>query len=187
MSTRQQIIDIANELIVERGFNAFSYKTISERIKIKTSSIHYYFPTKTDLGIGILDFHKNQLQNSIESYAHLEPKLKLQKLISHYKNLSKENKVCIVGAFSSDVDTLDEDLRLEIISYSSQVLAWTSEIIKEGIEKKQFHSKVKPRVKAIQIITQMMALLQISRMEKSNKNFEAMTRYIIEELTIVEK
>jgi hypothetical protein len=45
-----KILDVALDYIMGRGYKAFSYKDISKEIGIKTSSIHYYFPTKGDLG-----------------------------------------------------------------------------------------------------------------------------------------
>ena len=46
--TAHKILDVAEHFTQSLGFNAFSYKDIQENVGIKTSSIHYYFPTKTD-------------------------------------------------------------------------------------------------------------------------------------------
>ena len=45
----KQILDIAEMLIQTQGYNAFSFRHIAKIIGIKTSSIHYYFPTKAEL------------------------------------------------------------------------------------------------------------------------------------------
>ena len=57
----EQILLVAESLIQSRGYNAFSYKDISEIIGIKTSSIHYYFPTKADLGKQVVIQHIEKL------------------------------------------------------------------------------------------------------------------------------
>ncbi|NIP29545.1 MAG: TetR family transcriptional regulator, partial [Candidatus Dadabacteria bacterium] len=49
----KEIVDLSKELFQKRGYKAFSYRDIAKEIGIKTSSIHYYFPTKDDLALVI--------------------------------------------------------------------------------------------------------------------------------------
>ena len=53
--TGEQILDRAEALIQTRGYSAFSYQDISEALGIRKASIHYHFPSKTDLGIAVVD------------------------------------------------------------------------------------------------------------------------------------
>ncbi|HEY6902347.1 MAG TPA: TetR/AcrR family transcriptional regulator, partial [Puia sp.] len=53
--TREQIIELADELIRTRGFNAFSYSDISGPLAIRNSAVHYHFPTKVDLGEAVIE------------------------------------------------------------------------------------------------------------------------------------
>ena len=48
-NTAHKVLDVAEFYTQTRGFNAFSYKDIQQDVGVKTSSIHYYFPTKHDL------------------------------------------------------------------------------------------------------------------------------------------
>lgn len=48
------ILDAAQELAQTRGYNAFSYRDLAERVGIRTASIHYHFPTKADLGVALV-------------------------------------------------------------------------------------------------------------------------------------
>ena len=54
MTTSEQIIDTATELVQQRGFNAFSYNDISDLVGIKKASIHYHFPTKHKLAESVM-------------------------------------------------------------------------------------------------------------------------------------
>ena len=62
----QQILNVAETLIQTKGYNAFSYKDISELVGVKTSSIHYYFPAKEDLGKEVVKQHIDLLVNELE-------------------------------------------------------------------------------------------------------------------------
>ena len=61
MSTKDKIIEIGNKFLVEKGYNAFSYADISKSIDIKTSSIHYHFPSKVDLCLAIIEVHQQRI------------------------------------------------------------------------------------------------------------------------------
>src|SRR6185295_2042375 len=53
--TAEQILDLAETLIQTRGYSAFSYQDIADSLGIRKASIHYHFPSKTDLGIAVVD------------------------------------------------------------------------------------------------------------------------------------
>ncbi len=64
MNTREQIIQLADTLIRERGYNAFSFYDISKKIEFKTAYIHYHFPVKLNLGVAVIERHiKNLFKN----------------------------------------------------------------------------------------------------------------------------
>ena len=48
--TPQRILDIAEHLVQTRGFNGFSYAHIAEAMHVTKASLHYHFPSKSDLG-----------------------------------------------------------------------------------------------------------------------------------------
>ena len=52
--TRSEIIRLGSELIRSIGYNSFSYADISKALNIKNAAIHYYFPSKSDLGVEII-------------------------------------------------------------------------------------------------------------------------------------
>src|SRR3954467_10653089 len=47
--TADRILDVAQELLQTRGYNAISYQDIADRIGIRKASIHHHFPNKSDL------------------------------------------------------------------------------------------------------------------------------------------
>ena len=48
--TSGRILDIAEQLVQTRGFNAFSYADIAVALHITKASLHYHFPSKAVLG-----------------------------------------------------------------------------------------------------------------------------------------
>src|SRR5919199_4858802 len=52
---RQAILDAAGELLLERGYEAFSLRQVAERIGYSATTIYRYFENKDDLVFGIVD------------------------------------------------------------------------------------------------------------------------------------
>lgn len=181
---KDQIIETANKLLIERGYNAFSYHNISKEINIKTSSIHYHFPSKSDLGIAVVKMHNEALEQTIVKTANKTPIEKLNTLFAYYNKLVAGQKVCIVGALTSDINTLDAPLREELMDFANAVMDWATGILQEGQSQKVFRSLVNTEMKAKQIMASLMTMSQLSRIEKDSTAFEQMTQMIIDELTI---
>ena len=59
--TMSAILDVAQELLQTRGYNAFSIKDLADRVEIRTSSIHYYFATKADLCRALISRHRQRV------------------------------------------------------------------------------------------------------------------------------
>lgn len=180
---KEQIIEVANALVVERGFNAFSYKTITEKIDIKTSSIHYHFPTKTDLGIAIVRKHLQAFEQTVAKNQGKAPLEKLSKLFFYYKRFVAEQKVCIIGALTSDINTLEEPLRQEVLLFATAIVNWVTAILEEGQAQKDFKPLPNAPLKAKQIMANLMALAQVARLEQNSGDFDMMTQMILDELT----
>ena len=51
--TRQTIMNAARATVQARGYNALSFRELAKEVGIKSASIHYYFPTKGDLGAAL--------------------------------------------------------------------------------------------------------------------------------------
>ena len=62
--TRERIIDKAFQLMLQRGFNGFSYRDIAEPLGVKNAAIHYHFPNKTDLVKALLEENHQTLRRS---------------------------------------------------------------------------------------------------------------------------
>lgn len=179
---KEQIIEEANKLIINRGFNAFSYKNITEIIDIKTSSIHYHFPTKTDLGLAVIKKHQLAFDETIARTKNKSPLDKIDKLFLYYKKLAATEKVCIVGALTSDIETLGEPLRKELAAFSDGIIEWITSILHEGSSQGIFKKFSNNKLKAKQIMASLMALVQIARIEQNNEEFEVITKMIKDEL-----
>src|SRR5271170_2575953 len=54
-TTREALLDAAFELLGTVGYASFSYRDLAEKVGIRTASIHYHFPSKSDLGVALVE------------------------------------------------------------------------------------------------------------------------------------
>ena len=181
MSTRSEIIKIGDELIRDKGYNAFSFYNISRAMGIKNASIHYHFPTKTDLGIAIVEEQIAALEGLIADSADKSPVERLKQYQSIYSRAQAENKVCLVGSLATDINSVDPEIRAHLKVMVDRILEWVTDILKDGRDQGIFHFAAPPRTKALLVISTMLASLQLTRLT-GERDFNTIKDTVIKEL-----
>lgn len=181
MTTRETIIQTADELIRDKGYNAISYVDIANIVGIRKPSVHHHFPHKADLGVAVIEFHIAQLAQVRESYKNRPPAEQLDRFFTIYKEIKKQNRICIVGSLSTDFNTLEAAVQEKLEEFSEHMISWVSQFLKEGKTEGTFHFKQSARTKAIMLISGMLAIVQLSRLTNDN-DFASMIKALRQEL-----
>ena len=164
--TREKIIELGENLIRSKGYNAFSYQDISAELGIKNAAIHYYFPTKENLGTSIVKTNIQRFEEMLENmHSHgFNERQQLDTFVKIYLKSHREQKLCIIGSLASDFNTLNETTKTELKRMTEIILNWLTDILVTGKEKKLFVFEEEPQSKAFIILSGMVASLQVSRM-----------------------
>ncbi|HET9571327.1 MAG TPA: TetR/AcrR family transcriptional regulator [Bacteroidales bacterium] len=181
--TREKIIELGEDLIRTKGYNAFSYQDISTELGIKNAAIHYYFPTKENLGTSILKTNIQRFEEMVENMhsRDFDEWKQLDSFIKIYIKSHREQKVCIVGSLSPDLLTLNESTKVELLKMIELIQSWLTNLLISGREKKLFAFREDPQQKATLIFSSLVASLQLSRvMEKLD--YKGVCQAIIEDL-----
>lgn len=140
----QEILDLAQSLFQERGYNSFSYRDLSKHVGIKTSSIHYYFPTKGDLAKALVvryreHFRKTFSEIGIQSN---DPKEMLELYLQLFIGAFRSSKrVCLCSMLASDFVNLPEVVQEEVRGLFSDNEEWIAKVLEEGRESGAFDFK----------------------------------------------
>ncbi len=182
MSTKDSILELADAFIHDKGFNAFSFHDISKAIGIKTASVHYHFPTKTDLGVAIVKNHIERVKALKIARQDQDPLTKLESFLSIYTKVKSENRVCLVGSLATDLHTVDEEIKTELKSLTRLILDWVTEILEDGRSQHVFKFEGLARNKALMIITNMLASVQLTRLTDDPADFETIRTTLLKDL-----
>lgn len=133
--TATQLLDAAQTLVQERGFNAFSYKDLSAVVGIRTASIHYHFPSKHELGEALVARYHASLQDTLADIDREEPTTAaaLKRLIDIYRSTHRRDTICLCGSLATDANTLPQPLRDAVVAYLDETERWVSAKIRNGV------------------------------------------------------
>ncbi|WP_028225235.1 TetR/AcrR family transcriptional regulator [Paraburkholderia ferrariae] len=133
-TVREQILDHAITLMMLRGYNGFSYRDLSELVGVKTSSIHYYFPSKDDLVLEAVHQYSGEVMaglKAIDASQPAEAKLAVYtKLFG--KTLGDGNQICLCGMLAADIESLPEVIREAIQAFFRANESWLAKVLAEG-------------------------------------------------------
>lgn len=133
--TLTQLLDIAERLCQERGYNAFSYHDLAALVGIKTASVHYHFPTKADLGKAMVVRYRQRFAEARKSIDDMpaEPDKKLARYAGLLKTaLKKEKRMCLCGILAAESATLPPALLEQVRGFFVENETWLAGQLKAG-------------------------------------------------------
>ena len=162
--TREKILELGENLIRTKGYNAFSYQDISSELGIKNAAVHYYFPFKENLGTSIVKTNIQRFEEMVENMHSrgFDEWQQLESFIKIYIKSHREQKKCLVGSLGPDFNTLSDTTKMELKHMVEIILKWLAEILATGKEKKIFTFNDDPQSKAMTIFSSLVASLQLS-------------------------
>jgi TetR/AcrR family transcriptional regulator, transcriptional repressor for nem operon len=132
---KEEIVEVAAELLQTQGFESFSYRHLSERLGITKASIHHHFPKKDDLGVAlcewILQWHELKFAKIRNTPGTAWDKL--QGYLTITLSCSEgANKICPLSSLQSDINALPESMREALRKLDEHELTFIAQILREG-------------------------------------------------------
>ncbi|MGR7526653.1 TetR/AcrR family transcriptional regulator [Klebsiella aerogenes] len=135
MSTYDSLLDLADTLIQENGYQGFSYADLASKLGIRKASIHYHFPAKTDLGIAYCERKEKRLLQMEESLLSVPPgKARLAAYIDAFAYCAQKGQMCGVHAMLSDSNLFEEPLQEAVSRLAQTDLRIIADVLRTGRE-----------------------------------------------------
>jgi TetR/AcrR family transcriptional repressor of nem operon len=165
-NTKRAIMDLAEALLQDKGFNGFSYAHISAELGVKNAAIHYHFPSKEALVCAVIQRYRDRFQLWINNarVKDLSPREKLEWFFSIYTNTrADDGKVCLAGSLETEFNSLPASVRRQTEALTQELLAWLQSALDEGREAGVFQFTGDPAGKAALILSSLQGALQMAR------------------------
>jgi len=119
-NTHEEIIRKGAELIHAQGFNATGIQQILQAVGIPKGSFYFYFKSKEDFGLEIIDYFNAMISGIFTRYLSdkkIPPLKRLEKLFEYYENAFQKNGAalgCPIGNLSLELADTNERLRVHL-------------------------------------------------------------------------
>jgi TetR/AcrR family transcriptional repressor of nem operon len=135
--TATAIMEAAQELVQTRGYNAFSYRDLAERVGIRTASIHYHFPAKSDLGEALVRRYSQAVEQACEQIDREvdadDAGEKLRRFSALLDGVLRDGcRICLGGMMASDFATLPPAVQHEVTRFIAANEQWLARVLAQG-------------------------------------------------------
>lgn len=177
MTKRDEIIVIAANLIHEYGYNNIGIKKILEEANIPKGSFYYYFKSKEDLALAVIEFH---IENTKAVFNQVDRSLEgLRDFFNFFFRRLEEmeyKKGCPIGNLILELTDLKESFREKLLEWVKLLEEEITEILKIS----GFKEEIEPRSLASFIITSFEGAIMKAKLEKNKVPIDEFNYYVFE-------
>ncbi len=182
-NTHLKILKEAEHCLQLRGYNGFSYKDLANAIGIKTSSIHYYYPTKVELVVAVIAFYMDQFTAELARISHSK-KSTTDKLLDFIdtifaKTFSNKRKMCLGGILAAEMSDLDPKVQTKLQEFFTKIESWIVSTIKDTPRQgSPAKNRKAPETFARQLIVQIEGALILARLFNNNHYLSTIKSFV---------
>ena len=181
-NTAQQILDVAQSMVRNRGYSAFSYADIAKQIGIRKASIHYHFPSKDDLVRELVKRYREVLERKCFQIEQQKttPQEQLKAFVNLYRDGLQDNQICLCGMLTADFVVLNSEIQGELQSFFSLTESWLARLLQRGCEAKAWECDRSFELEAKAIIAMLQGAQLLARAaENSSEAFDRITEGLL--------
>ena len=185
MDMRENILASAQRLVQQRGFNGFSYADIANEVGIRKASLHHYFPTKTDLGLVLIEVYSAQLDSALLniSGSSLQADAKLGAYVALYRGSLEADCMCLGGMLATEALTLDAAMLPGLRRFFARNTEWLTEVLAAGKSQQLFTLNGAAADHARVLLSALQGALLIARATGDHEAFDRTTSLLIKGLS----
>jgi TetR/AcrR family transcriptional repressor of nem operon len=140
-ATADVILDVAQELLQTRGYNAISYQDIADRVGIRKASIHHHFSTKTELGMTLVRRYRRRWKAFLDEIDQADPDVwtKLDRYIEPFGATARTgDRACLCGVLGAEFVSLSTPVQREVRNFFADNEIWLTDLFSAGRKSGQF-------------------------------------------------
>lgn len=129
---REQLLKEAQALIRRVGYNGFSYRDLADVVGVKTSSIHYYFPSKDDLVLEAVSQYSASVADALRAIDRSLPaEVQARQYLASLRACDSD-QICMVGMLSTETLSLPESVHKILRAFYRMNETWLGELLEKA-------------------------------------------------------
>ena len=135
-TTSDVILASARTLIVNGGYNGFSYADIADVVGIRKASIHHHFPTKADLVRTLVLRYREDAQSGVAALENSggQPLDILRTYADHWAKCIEDasRPFCVYAMLASELPSLPPEVATEVTAFFRFLSRWLTAVMERG-------------------------------------------------------
>jgi TetR/AcrR family transcriptional repressor of nem operon len=123
-------------LIVNGGYNGFSYADIADVVGIRKASIHHHFPTKADLVRTLVLRYREDAQSGVAALENSggQPLDILRTYADHWAKCIEDasRPFCVCAMLASELPSLPPEVATEVTAFFRFLSRWLTAVMERG-------------------------------------------------------
>ena len=133
-SSAERVLDVAENLVAQRGFNAVSYADIAAQLGVSKPALHYHFAGKGDLGSALITRYASRFGAALTALdaAGTAPQTRLEGYAALYLAVLEEDRMCLCGMLAAEYRTLPTPMQDAVRDFFAANEAWLCTVLRDG-------------------------------------------------------
>ncbi|HZL73316.1 MAG TPA: TetR/AcrR family transcriptional regulator [Planctomycetota bacterium] len=182
---RSRLLDVAQELVQVRGFNAFSFHDLAARVRLRAPSVHHHFASKAELGRQLMARYRagfGARLAEIESRVR-DPRARLARFLGLFRETFRlGDRLCLCGMLATEYATLPRPVRAEVTAFYRDAEAWLARVFAAGREQGRLRFAGSPASAARMFFNALEGALIAARAFKDEKRLTSAGNWLIQAL-----
>jgi TetR/AcrR family transcriptional repressor of nem operon len=183
--TPTRILDIAERLVQNRGFNGFSYADVAVELQVTTAALHYHFTGKPQLGLALIDRYSDRFGAALDDLDARCARAvdRLRGYIGLYRDVLRSGRMCLCGMLAAEYHTLPGAMRDSVLRFFDQNERWLEGVLAQGGADQSLRYSGPAREAARLFLASLQGAMLIARSFEDPARFESAAASLLAGLT----
>ena len=173
MDARTRLVNVAQDLLWERGYAATSSKETLSRANVGQGSMYHHFSGKRDLAAAALEQSAAAMRAEAEALLAADGTA-AERVISYLERQRDSLRGCRMGRMTYDADVLATP---ELLRPVAEALGWIvgalADVVRQGIETGEFRPDTDPEQLASMVVATVQGGYVLARAQQDPAAFDA--------------
>jgi len=132
----QEIIQCANALLADGGYNGFSFADIATQVGVRKASIHHHFATKAALVRATVAQHRQAVRQGLQALdaSVADPHERLVAYCGYWAECIRQSSppICICALLAAELPSVPEEVAAEVTTHFHDLHAWLAATMGQG-------------------------------------------------------
>ena len=182
VSKVDEILEVGQELIQTVGYDGFSYRDIADRVGIKSASVHYYFPAKTDLAEAIAKQYRTEFSETVKEIGTntTDALERLAAFAGIFQNtLENLNRVCLCVMLASESSSVPDTITAQTRMFFNEQQEWIGQTITDGIDAGTISATTQPEEFAKTFLSALEGAMMMARAMEQPEHLRSVSNQMI--------